>query len=75
VTGTFTVTATGYPTPTLSYSPAGSLPAGVTFHDNGNGTATISGKPTVSGTFTFWIEATNGVSPAALESFTLTVEP
>jgi alpha-tubulin suppressor-like RCC1 family protein len=75
VMGTFTVTTTGYPVPSLSFSPAGSLPAGVTFHDNGNGTATISGKPTVSGTFTFWIEATNGVSPEGLESFSLTVKP
>jgi hypothetical protein len=75
VAGTFTVTATGFPVPTLTFSPAGSLPAGVTFVDNHNGTATISGKPTVSGTFTFWIEATNGISPPALESFTLTVLP
>jgi hypothetical protein len=75
VTGSFTVTTTGYPVPALSFSPAGSLPAGVTFVDNDNGTATISGKPTVSGTFTFWIEATNGVSPPGLESFTLTVKP
>jgi Putative Ig domain len=40
--GTFTVTtnADAYPVPTLSDS--GSLPAGVTFHDNGNGTGTLS---------------------------------
>jgi len=74
VQGTFTVTTTGYPVPSLSFSPAGSLPAGVTFVDNHNGTATISGKPTVSGTFSFWITASNGVSPEALQSFTLTVE-
>jgi len=29
----------------------------------------------VSGTFSFWITASNGVSPEALQSFTLTVEP
>ena len=75
VQGTFTVTTTGYPVPSLSFSPAGSLPAGVTIVDNHNGTATISGKPTVSGTFSFWITASNGVSPEALQSFTLTVEP
>ena len=69
----FTVTTTGFPVPALSYSPIGSLPAGVTFHDNGNGTATISGKPTVSGTFSFWITASNGVSPQAQQSFSLTV--
>ena len=33
--GTFTVTATGFPTPTLSET--GALPSGVTFVDNGNG--------------------------------------
>ncbi|MGA8539971.1 MAG: hypothetical protein WB566_10755 [Terriglobales bacterium] len=75
VTGSFTVTTTGYPVPSLSFSPAGSLPAGVMFVDNRNGMATISGKPTVSGTFTFWIGATNGISPQGLESFTLTVKP
>ena len=69
----FTVTTTGFPAPALSFSPAGTLPAGVTFVDNHNGTATLSGKPTVSGLFTFWITAANGVSPSGLESFTLTV--
>jgi len=42
--GSFTVTATGAPTPALSES--GALPGGVTFVDNGNGTATIHGNPT-----------------------------
>ena len=36
--GTFTVTTTGSPTPSLAVS--GSLPSGVTFLDNGNGTVT-----------------------------------
>jgi len=47
--GTFTVTTTGSPTPSISQS--GTLPNGVSFHDNGNGTATLSGTPTQSGTF------------------------
>ena len=42
--GSFTVTTTGFPTPTLSET--GALPSGVTFTDNGNGTATLSGTPT-----------------------------
>jgi hypothetical protein len=75
VAGTYTITTSGYPVPSLSFSPAGSLPAGVMFVDNHNGTATISGKPTVSGTFSFWITATNGVSPQSLQSFSLTVKP
>ena len=43
VNGSFTVTATGYPLPTLSVS--GSLPSGLVFIDNGNGTATLAGTP------------------------------
>ena len=42
-TGTFTVTSTGYPTATLTKT--GSLPTGVTFTDNGDGTATLAGTP------------------------------
>jgi hypothetical protein len=37
----FTVTTTGVPTPTITEK--GKLPSGLTFADNGNGTATISG--------------------------------
>jgi hypothetical protein len=64
----FTVTATGNPTPTVSES--GSLPSGVTF-SNG----VFSGTPTVttnSATFNFTLTASNGVSPAASETFALT---
>ena len=43
VTGTYSVTTTGYPAPTLTE--LGTLPTGVTFTDNGNGTATITGTP------------------------------
>ena len=41
--GSFTVTTKGFPTAALSES--GTLPSGVTFTDNGNGTATLSGTP------------------------------
>ena len=44
--GHFTVTTTGFPTPALSES--GTLPTGVTFVDNGNGTATLSGTTTAT---------------------------
>ena len=40
----FLVTTTGYPPARLSIDPH-ILPDGLTFHDNGNGTATISGVP------------------------------
>jgi alpha-tubulin suppressor-like RCC1 family protein len=38
-----TITTTGYPAPALTES--GPLPAGVSFTDHGNGTATITGTP------------------------------
>jgi putative Ig domain-containing protein len=71
--GTFTVTtAGGFPTPS-ALSETGALPNGVTFHDNGNGTATLAGTPTAGGIFALTIRANNGVAPAVTQSFTLTV--
>ena len=71
--GTFTVTTTGSPTPSLSES--GALPAGVTFVDNGNGTATLSGTPVSgsNGTYSLTFTANNGVGGPQTQSFTLTV--
>jgi predicted outer membrane repeat protein len=69
-----TFTTTGFPEPTLSVT-SGTLPTGVTFVDNGDGTATISGTPTVSGTFPITITATNGTAPDDTHAFTLTVSP
>ncbi len=69
--GSFTVTTTGSPTPSLSES--GSLPGGVTFQNNGNGTGTLSGTPTTGGVFDITFTASNGVSPNATQNFTLTV--
>ncbi len=72
--GSFTVDATGTPTPTLSRGgPA--LPSGLTFVNNGNGTATLSGTPPSGsgGTYQFTITASNGVSPNITQTFVLTV--
>ena len=71
--GSFAVTATGSPTPSLSES--GPLPNPVTFKDNGNGTATIAGTPAsgTAGTYSITITASNGVGTAATQTFTLTV--
>ena len=70
--GSFTVTASGVPTPTLSET--GTLPTGVTFVDNGNGTATLSGTPARRPPAPpADITAANGVTPNATQSFTLTV--
>ena len=65
------VTTTGIPTPALSET--GALPAGVTFTDNGNGTATLaSTAATPVGTTTLRIKATNTVS-SVTQPFTLRV--
>ena len=78
--GSFTVKTTGYPATALSES--GTLPAGVTFLDNGNGTATLSGTPfalsgtppaAVAGTYHFTIKAGKSAS-APSQNFTLTVD-
>lgn len=70
--GAFTVTATGFPTPP-TITGSGSLPSGVAFVSNGNGTATLSGNPATSGVFPLTITASNGVAPNATQNFTLTV--
>jgi len=70
VQGSFTVTTTGFPTPSLSES--GGLPGNVGFHDNGNGTGTLSGSPTNGGTFNISFTATNTAGSSG-QNFTLTV--
>jgi len=71
--GTFTVTVNSTPNATISQT--GALPAGVTFTDNGDNTATISGTPAVGtgGAYPITIGATNGTPPDASQLFTLTV--
>ncbi|MCW2758586.1 MAG: hypothetical protein JWO46_2332, partial [Nocardioidaceae bacterium] len=68
---TFTVTTTGYPTPAITRT--GALPTGVTFTDNGNGTATLAGTPTQGGSFPLSLTAANGVTPNATQTLTLNV--
>lgn len=57
VPNTFIVAATGKPVPSISMS--GSLPAGISFIDNGNGSATISGTASTIGTYPITITAAN----------------
>lgn len=67
-----TVTHAG--TPSLSYT--GTLPPGVTFADDGDGTATISGTPDAgsAGTYAIVLTANNGATqPANVETLTITV--
>ncbi|OLC91221.1 MAG: hypothetical protein AUH86_21110 [Acidobacteria bacterium 13_1_40CM_4_58_4] len=71
--GSFTVTTTGFPQDPITET--GTLPSGVTFVDNGNNTATLSGTPAAgtAGTYPILITASNGVLPNATQNFTLTV--
>jgi hypothetical protein len=73
----FTVTASGFPSGNaMSLSDGGAtLPAGVAFVDNGNGTATLAGTPGLGtiGSYPFAITVTNGVAPNGTQLFTLTV--
>ncbi len=70
VAGSFTVTTTGFPVAAISET--GALPTGVTFVNNGDGTAKLSGTPTSSGTFPITLNASN-VAGTISQGFTLTV--
>jgi autotransporter-associated beta strand protein len=71
--GSFTVTAVGGPTPALGET--GALPSGVTFVDEGDGSATLAGTPAAGtgSTYHLTITASNGQLPNATQNFTLTV--
>ncbi|MBV8207950.1 MAG: putative Ig domain-containing protein, partial [Acidobacteria bacterium] len=70
VAGTFQVTTTGKPAPTLTES--GNLPSGVTFNAT---TGALSGTPAAgtTGTYNITFTATNGVGTPATQNFTLSV--
>jgi len=71
----FTVTTSGDPVPAITK--AGKLPGGVKFVDNGDGTATISGRPGggqgLIGDYVLTLTASNGMNPPATQNFTLTI--
>ncbi len=67
----YTVVTSGSPTATLT---AGSLPAGVSFSDNGTGTGVLSGTSAVAaGTYSIPLTATNA-GGTATQTLTLTVK-
>jgi hypothetical protein len=63
------------PVPQLFQSLRAPLPGGLSFHDNGDGTATLSGTALSGqeGDHIITITATNGVLPDAVQSFTIEV--
>jgi hypothetical protein len=68
--GSFTVSASGFPVPTLTLN--GTLPKGLTFNRN---TGVLSGTPVAgtSGTYTLHFTARNGIGATVTQSFTLTI--
>ena len=72
--GTFEVTTAG--APTASLIEIGTLPSGVTFTDNGDGTGTLSGMPgpNTIGVYPVSIIANNGIGSPDIEPLTLTVD-
>ncbi|WP_308797493.1 hypothetical protein [Agromyces silvae] len=66
----FGYTVTGTPAPTVALLAGTSLPPGLTLSAAG----VISGTPTTAGTFSFTVEASNGVNPTALLESTITVQ-
>jgi large repetitive protein len=71
--GTFKITTTGMPAPSMSET--GTLPDGVLFTDNGNGKATLSGTPAdgAAGSYPLTLTADNGTEPVT-QTFTLVVD-
>ena len=71
----FTVKTSGYPLPS-AVSEAGTLPSGIAYTDNGNGTATIGGVPAVGtkGIYVVTLTTLNGVGGPVNQLFTLTVK-
>ncbi len=57
----------------ITWGESGSLPAGMQFTDNGDGTATLSGTPTEVGTFPFTGTATDALGGFGTASYTLDV--
>ena len=65
------MTTTGDPTPSLIEF--GTLPSGITFKDNGNGTGTLSGTASQLGNYQIFFGASNGVGGQVAQAFTLTI--
>src|SRR5205823_5937572 len=71
---TFTITTSGFPAPALTET--GSLPSGISFTDNGDGTATLSGTPDdeTAGAYVITITASNGINQDAVANYILSID-
>ena len=59
--------------PTATITESGTVPDGLTFTDNGDGTATLSGTPTAAGPTNLTITASNGIDPDATQTMAVVV--
>jgi hypothetical protein len=75
IASTIAFSSTGYPQADLTVS--GDLPAGLTFTDHHNGTATISGTApdSVVGDHQVTVRASNGIAPDSVTHLTISVVP
>ena len=71
----FAIITNYWPTPSLSVS--GTLPIGLSFSDNGDGTGILGGTPAAGthGVYNISFTASNGVFPDVMQNFALTVYP
>ncbi len=58
---------------TATWTETGALPAGVTFTDNGNGTATLTGTPAGTGNFPISVTATDASGCTGSQAYSLVV--
>ncbi|GAB3127081.1 beta strand repeat-containing protein [Glaciibacter psychrotolerans] len=73
--GSFAVTTTAGEPNATTITLMGALPTGVSFTDNGDGTATLAGTPAAAsgGVYELTLTASNGIAPNPVQTFTLTV--
>jgi hypothetical protein len=71
--GLFRITTAGFPAPTITKT--GTLPTGVGFEDNGNGTGTLAGLAAAGtgGSYKIIFTARNGIPSKAQQNFILTI--
>ncbi len=74
--GSFSISLTGYPKPSLTIAGSHDLPGGLSLVTPGDGATRISGTPDVGtgGAYPFRLTASNGVGADVEQTLTLTVE-